>query len=64
MFNPWHIYINSIGTGETLLCGCKYEHTETIIMYVIPRKHSSIVSSNSEANASELLENLEDMFLR
>ena len=31
-------------------------------MYVVPRKYIFKFSSNSEAKASELLENIEDMF--
>ena len=32
-------------------------------MHVVPRKHLSRLSNNSEANASELLESLEEMLL-
>ena len=36
-------------------------YAEYITMLVVPRKNSSRLSSNSEANASELLDNLKEM---
>ena len=45
--------------GNTLLCGSKNRHIKYTAMHV-PANISSIFSSNFEANASKLLENIEE----
>ena len=45
-------------------CGWRFEHAKHIANHVLPRNLSLRFSDNSKANASELLENLEEMFPR
>ena len=45
-----------------LMCSRMAEHAEDITMHVVPMKHFSRSSSNSESFASELLGNHERMF--
>ena len=42
------------------MCGCSIERTDDIDVHV--EETSSICSSISEANASEILENIEELF--
>ena len=47
------------------MCGCEFEHAKLITLYLYYRKNiSSRLVCNSEANASELQTNLEEMFPR
>ena len=41
-----------------------FEQVQYMIFDVVPKKHFSRFSSNSEVNASRLLENFEEMFHR
>ena len=50
-------------TGNKLLCDLRFKTVTYITIYVIHRKHLFKIHSNSEANASELPENLKEMFL-
>ena len=52
-------FVNPFATDNTLLCGWRLERVKVITTSTIP---SSISSSNSEANASESLENIEKDF--
>ena len=55
MFNPFP-------TDDTPVCGRKFEPADKITIYIVPMNISSRLSSNSEADASELLECSEEMF--
>ena len=63
IYNPWRTSkLKSFATGDTLLCDEISEHPKHIAMYAVQRKHFWCFS-NSETNASELLDNIEEMFL-
>ena len=55
------IILNPFAPGNTPVCGWIFETTDNITIEY-RWKISSRFSSNSEADASELLENLEEMF--
>ena len=55
---------NPFMTGSTSVCDRRFEPADNITAHVVQRKHRSRFSSNSEAFASELLENVEEMFPR
>ena len=50
--------------GQRTIMSLKIRTNEIATIRVVPKNIASIFSSNSEANASELLENNEEMFLR
>ena len=50
-----------MATDNTLLCDCKFVHAILIAMHVVLRNIFSRFSRNSEAKASEFVENLEEM---
>ena len=54
---------DGFATGHTPMCRRGFEYAEPNILHIVPRKHSSRFSSNSEADALELLENPEEIFL-
>ena len=54
--------INPFMTGDTPVCDRISDSVDNINVYVVHRKHF-FNSNNSEVDASELLENLEEMFL-
>ena len=63
MISLWHWNGHSFIHPFILLCDWRFEHAKHNTMHVVLKKHFSRFSSNSEANASELLENLEEMKL-
>ena len=57
------ITILIIYTGYIIVCSWIVEHAKKITMYVVSKKHFFNISNNSVAFASELLENVEEMFI-
>ena len=56
--------LNPFTTGHTPVCGWRFKHADNIIVHVEFRKHFFKIFENSEAETSELLENLDEMFTR
>ena len=55
--------INPLETGNTLLCSHIFNHVLNISICVVTRGNiSPRLSGNSEANASEFLDSLKEMF--
>ena len=52
--------VNHVSIGNTPLCGWSFKLADNTIVHTVVSKHSSRFSRNSEAGASELLENLEE----
>ena len=53
--------INPLSTDHTPVCDTGITYPGDITVHVVPRKKSSIFTSNSKTIASELLKNLEEM---
>ena len=60
--NEVRYFTNRIAMGNTPVCVLRSELAGNINVHVVQRSIYSRFSSNSEANASELLENIEEMF--
>ena len=61
--NSHSIYVFSL-FAQVNTQSCESEHAKHITKHGVKRKHLFKISSNSEPNASELLENIEEMFPR
>ena len=62
-YATYHEWFNSFAADNTPLCDGIFDYVDTITLR-IGENMSSIFSSNSEASASELIENHEEMFPR
>ena len=58
-----YIHVNPFMADNTIVCVRRLEYVEHITMHVVQKKHFFKIFRNVEANASGLLENIEEMFL-
>ena len=62
IFNITELIFHTFKAENTLACGSRFEHAKHITLHVVSRKYFFNISRNSEANASESLENIKEIF--